>query len=84
MYFMSFHVDSREGTRRANIFAGTATDAGGLVDHRDGGRFLVILIEQHHFDGSRRTMTGTVTALYPIGDSYAVLFNPNRMSNLYG
>ena len=62
MSFMPFHIDSRKRTRRAEMFAGTATDATfGINDGYLQG-FRIIRIRCNHFYRIRRTMPGTVTA----------------------
>ena len=82
MHLMAFYIDGREGTRRTNILTGTAADTGRLVDSGNQGRLLIVLVERHHLDGSRRTVAGTVAALHLISQHYTVLLNPNSMPNL--
>ena len=79
---MSLDVDGREGTRRTDVLTGSAANAGSLVDSRNHGRLLVILVKGYHLDGTSGTMTGTVATLDFVGDGHAVLLDPYGMTYL--
>lgn len=83
MYFMSLDHDGRVGTGWAYVFAGTAADAGTFVDGWYPRGFLIVLVERYHFDGSYRTVPGTVTTLYTVSYRNAELLNPLCMTYLY-
>ena len=82
MYFVTFDVDGREGTRRTDVLTGSAANAGSLVDSRNHGRFLIILVKGHHLDGTSGTVTGTVAALHLIGNGHTILLDPYGMTYL--
>ena len=82
MYFVSFDNDGREGTRRTDILTGAAADASLFVDGRHHGRLLVVLVEHHHLDGSRRTVAGTVATLHAVGQRHAILLNPHGVTDM--
>ena len=84
MLFVTFDVDSREGTRRTQIFAGSAANAAGLVDGRDVGRLLVVRIAGNHLDGSHRTVACTVATLHTVVDGHTVLLDEHGVTNLRG
>ena len=80
---MSLNIDSREGTGRTDIFTGTTANAGCVIDSRNHGRLLIVLIELHHFNGSCRTMAGAVAALHLVGNRHTILLNKDCMTYLY-
>ena len=82
MYFVPLDVDGREGTRRTDILTGSAANAGSLVDSRNHGRCLIILVKGHHLDGTSGTVTGTVAALHLIGNGHTILLDPYGMTYL--
>ena len=83
MDFMALNIDGGEGTGRAEMLAGTATDASALVDSGHVGRLVVFWVAGHHLDGSRGTMAETVAACYSISEHQAVFPHPHGMANLH-
>ena len=80
--FMTFYINRAEGACRAQVFAGTATDAACLVDRGDIDRVFVVGIERHHLDGTCRAVTFAVAAIHVVGHADAVVLQPHGMTNL--
>ena len=63
MHFMSFYMNSRKGTHRTQILAGSTANAGVFVDSRNRGRQFVVRVRGNHLYGSRRTVACAVATL---------------------
>ena len=83
MHLMAFDKDGWERTGRTQILTSATTDTPALVDSGNEGRLVVFLIQLHHLYRTYRTMAGTVATLHAISNRYAVLLDPNSMTNLY-
>lgn len=77
---VSFDVDGAERACRAEVLAGSATDATFCVDGWNLGRFGVVGIGSNHLNGSRGTVAGTVAAADAIGQGHAIFLYPDGMT----
>ena len=82
MYFVAFHINSTERTRRTEVFASTTTDATFGIHYRNLQRLLVVRILRNHLDSTSRTMAGTVAALLTIAVHDTVFSHPYGVTNL--
>ena len=81
---MSFDIDCAEGACRTEILAGSATDAPLFVHDRNLWRTGVAGIRRHHLNGTGRTVPGTVSAFYSVGERHAVFLYPYGVAYLRG
>ena len=81
---VTFYIDTAKGAGGTEILAGAAAYAARLVDGGHQGRFVVVLVERHHGDGSHGTDFGTMAATVAVGQRDAVFLDPDGMPNLYG
>lgn len=82
MYFVAFYMDGAERLCRTEVLACSATDASAHIYGRELESVLVVLVDWHHENGSRRTVAGTVAAFHFIRKDDAVLLRPDGMTNL--
>ena len=81
MCYIPFHVNGTERAGRAEVFAGTASDAFVFIDggHLHGAvRSFVV----NHLDGSGGAVSGAVAARYAVGQDHAVFLHPNGMAEM--
>ena len=83
MHFVTLNDDGRERTGRTDIFTSTTADADLLIDGRYPWRLVVILVQLYHFDGTRRTVAGTVAAVHTVAHRHTVLLNPHGVAYLH-
>lgn len=81
---MSLDVYRTERTCGTKVLACSATYATLSVYHRNLGRLIVIGINMHHKNGSRRTMARTVATFNSIGNRQTILLNPYGMTYTSG
>ena len=81
---MTFNVYGTERACRAEILAGSATDAAFHIDCRNLYRIKIMGIRGDHLYRPGRTMACAVTALQAVGQRYAILFYPYGMTDLFG
>lgn len=84
MPLVSLDVYRTERTCGTKVLACPATDATLSVYHRNLGRLIVIGINMHHKDGSRRTVARTVATFNSIGNRQTILLNPYGMTYTSG
>lgn len=84
MGLVSLYVDGTEGTCRAKVLTGSATDATLFVYHRELRGIWHFGCRRHHLYSSRRTVAGTVAALHPVGVHHAILIHEHGMADLHG
>ena len=82
MYFVAFHINSTERTRRTEVFASTTTDATFGIHYRNLQRLLVVRILRNHLDSTSRTMAGTVATLLTIAIHNTIFGYQYSMTNL--
>ena len=76
---MAFHIDSREWTRRTNVFAVSASDAFlGIY----GGYLMFGISRFYHDDSAGRAVALAVAAADAITQYHAVFFDPDGMAYL--
>lgn len=83
VYFVPFHIDSGEGSGRAEVLAGSAPDATFWIDSRDF-HFPVRGLVGYHVDGSVWTMATAVAAFYAIAEDDTILLDPYGMPYVDG
>ena len=84
VYLMPLDHNCRERTGWANIFTGTAANAGLLIDGGYPGRLFIVFVQGNHLDGSGRTVAFTVTTLHAVGHGHTVLLDKDGMTYLDG
>ena len=76
---VAFHIDSREWTRRTNVFAVSASDAFlGIY----GGYLMFGISRFYHDDSACWAMPLAIAATDPITQYHAVFFDPDGMAYL--
>ena len=76
---VAFHIDSREWTRRTNVFAVSASDAFLSIY---GGYLMFGISRFYHDDSAGRAVALAVAAADAIAQHHAVVFDPHGMTNL--
>ena len=76
---VAFHIDSREWTRRTNVFAVSASDAFLSIY---GGYLMFGISRFYHDDSAGRAMPLAIAATDAIAQHHAVVFDPHGMTNL--
>ena len=76
---VAFHIDSREWTRRTNVFAVSASDAFLSIY---GGYLMFGISRFYHDDSAGRAVALAVAATDAIAQHHAVVFDPHGMTNL--
>ena len=84
MGLVTLYVNGTERACRTKIFTGSATDATLFIHDREPGRIRNSGHGRHHLNGSRRTMTGTVSTFHTVCIHYTILIYEHGMTNLYG
>ena len=82
MYFMSFNVDCRKRSCRAEVLTCSAADTSLLIYGRNHQRLRVVRILSYHLDRSCRAVAGTVAAAYSVCVHDAVVKIHDSMSDL--
>ena len=82
MGLMSLYINGTERACRTKIFTGSATDATLFIHDRESGRIRDSGHGRHHLDGSRRTMTGTVSAFHTVCIHHTILIYEHGMTRL--
>ena len=83
MHLISLHVNRAKRSGRAEVFAGTASDAFAVVDvrHLNGSVWTFIV---NHLNGACGAVTCAVAATDAIGQHHTVFLDPNGMANMDG
>ena len=84
VYRVAFHINGTERTGGAQVLACAAANATLGIDYGYFGRICMLWVAGHHLDCTCGAVSGTVSALYPVGQGYAILPHPYGMSYLGG
>ena len=78
-----FDINGAERTARAEVLAGAAADAAGLVHDRNARGVGIPGLLMHHLDSPGGAVAGTVAALHAVGIDDAVGGDPDGMADLH-
>ena len=81
MHFVTFHIDGRKRTYRAEVFARTATDATLGVHHH-----VLVLVRTifvyYNLNSASRTSIHTLATIHALAMHNTILLNPYGMTDL--